>query len=114
VTQWLTPDSSKALLPTEFGGTALSIVDFAVAAEELAAADITCRPRYWARDWACNRCCAMARRSQKQKFLPDFIENGSRLAAFAFTEVTVAQYTIARIQRSRRADLCGAGRGMRW
>jgi nitroalkane oxidase len=78
----------KALLPTEFGGTALSIIDFAVAAEELAAVDINVPTTLLGTGLGLQPLLRYGTPEQKQKFLPDFVENGSRLAAFEFTEVT--------------------------
>jgi alkylation response protein AidB-like acyl-CoA dehydrogenase len=78
----------KALLPAEFGGTALGVVDFAIAAEELAAVDINVPTALLATGLGLQPLLRFGTNEQKQRFLPDFVEQGSRLAAFAFTEVT--------------------------
>jgi nitroalkane oxidase len=78
----------KALLPVEFGGSALGIVDFAIAAEELAAVDINVPTALLATGLGLQPLLRFGTKEQKRGFLPDFIEKGSRLAAFAFTEVT--------------------------
>lgn len=78
----------KALLPVSVGGSALSVVDFALAAEELAAVDINVPTALLATGLGLQPLLRYGTEEQKQHFLPDFIENGSRLAAFAFTEVT--------------------------
>lgn len=78
----------KALLPAEFGGTELSTLDFAVAAEELAAVDVNTPSAVLATGLALQPLLRFGTAAQKQRFLPDFVEDGSRLAALAFTEVT--------------------------
>ncbi|MBR1225154.1 acyl-CoA dehydrogenase family protein [Bradyrhizobium sp. AUGA SZCCT0176] len=77
----------KAILPTEFGGTALSVVDLALATEELAAVDINVPTALVATGLGLEPLMRFGTLTQKKRFLPDFIEDGSRLAAFAFTEV---------------------------
>jgi alkylation response protein AidB-like acyl-CoA dehydrogenase len=77
----------NALLPTAVGGTALGAVDFALAAEELAAVDVNVPSALLATGLALQPLLRYGTEEQKQRFLPDFIEDGSRLA-FAFTEVT--------------------------
>ncbi|WP_020186306.1 acyl-CoA dehydrogenase family protein [Methylopila sp. 73B] len=78
----------KALLPAKFGGTELSTLDFAVAAEELAAVDINTPSAILATGLGLQPLLRYGDAEQQQRFIPDFVEDGSRLAAFAFTEVT--------------------------
>ncbi len=78
----------KALLPVSAGGTALSLVDFALAAEELSSVDINVPTALLATGLGLHPLLHHGTEEQKARFLPDFIEDGSRLAAFAFTEVT--------------------------
>lgn len=78
----------KALLPASVGGTALSTLDFALAAEELAAADVNVPTALLGTGLGLHAVLHHGTEAQKQRFLPDFVEDGSRLAALAFTEVT--------------------------
>ncbi|MET3434915.1 alkylation response protein AidB-like acyl-CoA dehydrogenase [Herbaspirillum seropedicae] len=78
----------KALLPESFGGTALSTLDFALAAEELTAVDVNVPSALLGTGLGLHAVVHHGTPEQKQRFLPDFIEDGSRLAALAFTEVT--------------------------
>lgn len=78
----------KALLPTSIGGTALSTLDFALAAEELTAADVNVPSALLATGLGLHAVLHHGTEEQKRRFLPDFIDDGSRLAALAFTEVT--------------------------
>ncbi|GJE28638.1 acyl-CoA dehydrogenase family protein [Methylobacterium organophilum] len=78
----------KALLPEEFGGTNVSTLDFAIAAEELAAVDINTPTALLGTGLGLQPLLRFGTPEQKQRFLPDFAEDGSRLAALAFTEVT--------------------------
>lgn len=78
----------KALLPTEYGGSGLSTLDFAVAAEELAAVDINTPTTLLGTGLGLQPLLRFGTPEQKRRFLPDFVEDGSRLAALAFTEVT--------------------------
>ncbi|MGY4573683.1 acyl-CoA dehydrogenase family protein [Bradyrhizobium sp. USDA 3256] len=77
----------KALLPTELGGTALKVVDLALATEELAAVDINVPTALVATGLGFEPLLRFGTAAQRKRFLPDFVEDGSRLAAFAFTEV---------------------------
>jgi alkylation response protein AidB-like acyl-CoA dehydrogenase len=80
---------AKALLPTEYGGTGLSTLAFAVAAEELTRVDINVPTTLLASGWRFNRCCVLGTPEQKRRFLPDFLDDAScPLASFAFTETT--------------------------
>jgi alkylation response protein AidB-like acyl-CoA dehydrogenase len=78
----------KALLPQSFGGTALSTLDFSLAAEELTAADVNVPTALLGTGLGLHAVLHHGTDAQKQRFLPDFVEGGSRLAALAFTEVT--------------------------
>jgi nitroalkane oxidase len=78
----------KALLPVSIGGSALSTLDFALAAEELAAADVNVPTALLGTGLGLHAVLHHGTEEQKQRFLPDFVEDGSRLAALAFTEVT--------------------------
>lgn len=78
----------KALLPASVGGTALGTLDFALAAEELAAADVNVPTALLGTGLGLHAVLHHGTEAQKQRFLPDFVEDGSRLAALAFTEVT--------------------------
>ncbi|MFL9672343.1 acyl-CoA dehydrogenase family protein [Pseudomonas marginalis] len=78
----------KALLPASFGGSALTTLDFALAAEELAAADVNLPSALLGTGLGLHAVLHHGTEEQKRRFLPDFVEDGSRLAALAFTEVT--------------------------
>lgn len=78
----------KALLPASVGGTALGTLDFALAAEELAAVDVNVPTALLGTGLGLHAVLHHGTEAQKQRFLPDFVEDGSRLAALAFTEVT--------------------------
>jgi alkylation response protein AidB-like acyl-CoA dehydrogenase len=79
----------KSLIPTQCGGTGLSTVDLALAAEELAAVDVNVPTTLLATGLGLQPVIRFGSEQQKREFLPAFVENGEdRLAAFAFTEVT--------------------------
>lgn len=77
----------KGLLPVSVGGTALSTLDFALAAEELATVDINVPTTLLGTGLGLHAIIHHGTEEQKQRFLHDFIEDGTRLAALAFTEV---------------------------
>ena len=78
----------KGLLPKEVGGTDIPTLDFALAAEELCVVDVNV-PSALLGTGLCVKPVAMfGTEEQKRRFLTDFIEDGSRLGALAFTEVT--------------------------
>lgn len=78
-----------ALIPKEYGGTGMSALDFAIAAEELAAVDINVPSTVLATGLGLEPLLRFGSDEQKRCFLPDFVDPSSdRLAAFAFTEVT--------------------------
>lgn len=78
----------KALIPVAFGGTAINTLDFALAAEELAAVDVNVPTALLGTGLGLQPLLNFGTQEQKERFLPDFIADGSRLAALAFTEVT--------------------------
>lgn len=78
----------KALLPTECGGTAMSTLDFAIAAEELTAVELNTPTNLLATALGLEPISRFGTPEQKQRFLRDFAENGELLASFASTEVT--------------------------
>lgn len=78
----------KALLPASVGGTAMRTLDFALAAEELARADVNVPSALLATGLGLHALIHYGTDEQRQRLLPDFVEDGSRLAALAFTEVT--------------------------
>ncbi|MDH4574063.1 acyl-CoA dehydrogenase family protein [Salinicola acroporae] len=79
---------TRALLPAAFGGTAMSALDFALAAEELTTADVNVPSALLATGLGLHALVHHGSQEQQQRFLPDFAEDGSRLASLAFTEVT--------------------------
>jgi nitroalkane oxidase len=78
---------AKALFPTDLGGTAVSALDFAIAAEELAGVDVNVPNALLATGLALQPVIRHGTAAQKKRLLSPFLEDGSRLAAFAFTEV---------------------------
>lgn len=79
----------RALLPVAHGGTSLSTLDFALAAEELAAVDINVPTTLLATGLGLQPLLRFGTAEQQQRFLPPFSAPGSAaLAALAFTEVT--------------------------
>ena len=78
----------KGLLPASVGGTALSTLDFALAAEELTTADVNVPTALLGTGLGLHAVVHHGTEEQQQRFLPDFVEDGTRLAALAFTEVT--------------------------
>ena len=78
----------KGLFPKEYGGTDVSALDFALAAEELAAVDVNVPSTLLGTGLGVKPVIFFGNDEQKRRFLPDFIEDGTKLAALAFTEVT--------------------------
>ncbi|MER5173892.1 acyl-CoA dehydrogenase family protein [Thioclava kandeliae] len=76
----------KGLFPKEFGGTETSTLDFALAAEEFAAVDMSLPGTILGTGLGTKPVIWFGTDEQKQRFLPDFIEDGTRLAALAFTD----------------------------
>ncbi|WP_061028126.1 acyl-CoA dehydrogenase [Bradyrhizobium sp. CCH5-F6] len=78
----------KGLIPKDHGGTDIPALDFALAAEELAAVDINVPTAVLANGLGLKPLAMFGTEEQKRRFFPDFVEDGTRLAAFAYTEVT--------------------------
>ena len=80
---------AQALIPTEYGGTGMSALDFALAAEELAAVDINVPSALLATGLGLEPIIRFGTADQKREFLSPYLAtSGARLAALAFTEVT--------------------------
>jgi len=78
----------KGLFPKEVGGMDISTLDFAIAAEELCVVDVNVPSAMLGTGLCVKPVIMFGTDEQKQRFLPDFIEDGSLLGALAFTEVT--------------------------
>lgn len=79
----------QTLLPVAHGGTALSTLDFAIAAEELAAVDINVPTTLLATGLGLQPLLRFGTPDQQRRFLPEFARpDRDSLAALAFTEVT--------------------------
>lgn len=78
----------KGLFPKEVGGTDVPALDFALAAEELCVVDVNVPTAMLGIGLGVKPIIFFGNDEQKKRFLPDFIEDGTRLAALAFTEVT--------------------------
>lgn len=78
----------KGLFPKEFGGTDVSTLDFALAAEELCVVDVNVPSAMLGTGLCVKPVIMFGNDEQKRRFLPDFIQDGTRLGALAFTEVT--------------------------
>ncbi|MCQ4121019.1 acyl-CoA dehydrogenase family protein [Rhodococcus tibetensis] len=78
----------KALLPVEYGGTAMSSLDFAVAAEELARADINVPSALFGTGLGLQPIIHFGTAEQKAQFLRPFAGNDPLLASWAFTETS--------------------------
>ncbi len=77
-----------ALIPREYGGTGMSTLDFALAAEELAAVDINVPTTLLATGLGLEPILGFATNAQKRAWFGEILERpAERLAAFAFTEV---------------------------
>ena len=74
------------LYPKDLGGGEVSCVDFALAAEELAGVDVNVPTALLGTGLALQPVLRNGTPDQKKRLLPDFIADGTRLAAFAFTE----------------------------
>jgi alkylation response protein AidB-like acyl-CoA dehydrogenase len=78
-----------ALIPKAYGGTGMSTLDFALAAEEMAAVDVNVASTLLATGLGLEPIMNFGTEEQKRQFLGEILEKpGDRLAAFAFTEVT--------------------------
>ena len=78
----------KGLIPAEFGGTDISTLDFALAAEELCVVDVNVPSAMLGTGLCIKPVIMFGTEEQKRRFLPDFVADGTRLGALAFTEVT--------------------------
>lgn len=78
----------KGLFPKEVGGTDVSTLDFALAAEELCVVDVNVPSAMLGTGLCVKPVIMFGNDEQKRRFLPDFIKDGSLLGALAFTEVT--------------------------
>jgi alkylation response protein AidB-like acyl-CoA dehydrogenase len=77
-----------ALFPKEYGGGGMSTLDFALAAEELAAVDINVPTTLLGVGLGMEAILGYGTHEQKKKWIGEILEKpGERLAAFAFTEV---------------------------
>lgn len=76
-----------ALIPVEYGGTGMSLIDFGLAAEELARVDLNVPSALLGTGLAIEPILYLGTEEQKRRMLPPFLENpGELLAAFAWTE----------------------------
>ena len=78
----------KGLIPKAYGGTEIPALDFALAAEELAAVDVNVPSTLLGNGLCVKPIIMFGSEEQKRRLLPDFVEDGMRLGALAFTEVT--------------------------
>ena len=77
-----------ALFPKDYGGTGMSVLDFAIAAEELAAVDINVPTTMLGTGLGMEPILSAGTDEQKRRFIGEILESpADRLAAFAFTEV---------------------------
>ena len=78
-----------ALFPKEFGGSGMSTLDFALAAEELTAVDINVPTTLLGTGLGMEPILGFGTDEQKRKWIGEILEKPEeRIAAFAFTEVT--------------------------
>lgn len=77
---------AKALLPVEYGGTAMPQVDFAIAAEELSRVEINTPTALLGTGLGLQPIIRFGTPEQKERFLRPFAGPESRIAAWAFTE----------------------------
>ena len=80
---------TKAFIPVADGGLGFGLVDFALAAEELARVDVNVPTTLLACGLALRPVIQFGDAAQRKRFLQPFVEDadGELLAAFAFTEV---------------------------
>lgn len=77
-----------AIIPREYGGTGFPVVNFAIAAEELMAVDVSVPTTMLAVGLGLQPLLLHGSHEQKSRFLPDFVEDpANRLAALAFSDV---------------------------
>jgi alkylation response protein AidB-like acyl-CoA dehydrogenase len=78
-----------ALFPKQYGGGGMSVVDFALASEELSAIDINVPTTLLGTGLGMEPILGFGSDEQKRKWIGEILEKPEeRLAAFAFTEVT--------------------------
>ncbi len=78
-----------ALFPRQYGGSGMSAVDFALAAEELAAVDINVPTTLLGTGLGMEPILGFGSEEQKRRWIGEILEQpAERLAAFAFTEVS--------------------------
>lgn len=78
-----------ALIPTQYGGAGMSPLEFALAAEELAAVDINVPTTLLVTGVGLEPLLHFGTEQQKRRFTAEILEDPvERLAAFAFTEAT--------------------------
>ncbi|MDN5861892.1 MAG: acyl-CoA/acyl-ACP dehydrogenase [Salinisphaera sp.] len=80
---------TKCFIPAEFGGLGFSMVDIAIAAEELARVDLNVPSTMLGSGLGLQPVLQYGSPEQKQRFLKPFVddEEGDLLASFAFTDV---------------------------
>ncbi len=78
----------NALIPTENGGTQFPLLNFVLAAEELARVDINTPTAVLATGLGLQPIIHYGTADQKERFLRQFTDGEPRLGTFAFTEVT--------------------------
>jgi alkylation response protein AidB-like acyl-CoA dehydrogenase len=80
---------TKCFIPTEFSGLGFSMIDIAIAAEELTRIDVNVPTTLLATGLGLQPIIQRGTSEQKRRFLPDFVNDndGNLLAAFAFTDV---------------------------
>jgi nitroalkane oxidase len=78
----------KTLLPEVAGGSNIPTLDFALAAEELTAVDVNIPSALFGTGLCVKPVAMFGTEEQQRRLLTDFAEDGTRLGALAFTEVT--------------------------
>lgn len=80
---------TKAFIPSAEGGGGLSLVDFAIAAEEMARVDLNVPTTLLANGLALHPVIHFGNADQRKRFLQPFVNDneGALLAAFAFTDL---------------------------
>lgn len=80
---------TKSFIPTEYGGLGFSMVDLALASEELARVEISVPSTLLCTGLGLQPVIQYGTGAQKKQFLHDFVtdDEGDYLAAFAFTDV---------------------------
>lgn len=78
----------KTLLPEVAGGSNIATLDFALAAEELTTVDVNIPSALFGTGLCVKPVAMFGTEEQQKRLLTDFAEDGTRLGALAFTEVT--------------------------